>query len=118
MQKDARRSRLRDSGVEPPKVRFPLRPILRFRSARSGRGAWAATGITGGEGPQWVDSGLSRRNIRDLAASLKTPQFSASNRKHKKAVDQPRFSDKSVRLAGSARWFVGHVVTAGQPVPK
>jgi hypothetical protein len=30
-----------------------------------------------------VDSRLSRRNIRDLAASLKTPQFSASNRRCK-----------------------------------
>ena len=35
------------------------------------------------ERPLWVESGLSRRNIRDLAASLKTPRFSASNRRLK-----------------------------------
>jgi hypothetical protein len=40
-----------------------------------------------GEGRLRVGCGLSTRNIRDLAASLKTPQFSASNRRCKYLTD-------------------------------
>src|SRR6516165_9209446 len=52
--------------------------------------AWAAIAVGDAEGPLWVDSGLSRRNIRDLAASLKTPRFSASNRRCRIRLMQPR----------------------------
>ena len=52
------------------------------------KAAWAGIPESGSERPLRVDGGLSRRNIRDLAASLKTPQFSASNRRCKYLADR------------------------------
>ena len=47
--------------------------------------------------------GLSRRNIRDIAASLKTPQFSVSNRRCKYLdfwrVDKTGVASPAIALA-------------------
>jgi len=60
-----------------------------------------------------VDGGLSRCNIRDLAASLKTPQFSASNRRcshlaRKSRLDLPfDAASRELRFGGCSNMAEG-----------
>src|ERR1700739_468406 len=64
----------------PPDERGGNRYVRPTATAPHSASTMAGIAGHGREGPQWVGGGLSRRNIRDLAASLKTSQFSASNR--------------------------------------